>query len=447
MFRVFSLVLLTVLTYSDLFSQKGQVIDQVLAIVGREVIMESEVEAQAVQMRAQGYYTSGDIKCEVLEELLFSKLLMNQARLDSVTVSDAEVLSESERRLTAYINQIGSEEKLEEYYKKSLDEIRDDLSEVIMEQMTAQRMMQTVTADVVVTPSEIRTFFEGIPKDSLPIVNTQFALENIIVYPEVKEVEILRIKDRLREFKERVTNGESFATLAVLYSEDPGSAPKGGELGFVSRGDLVPEFSAVAFNLQPGEVSKVVKTDYGYHIIQLIEQKGERINCRHILLKPRVALDEKQKTQSKLDSLKTEINAGNLEFKQACWMFSEDDDTRLNGGVMVNPMTGNSKWEASQLDPKVASAIKNLTVGEVSNPFETEDDNGNKVYKIVRLKEKVDPHPANLEVDYQLIQNMATEKKKGDFMKEWMEDIVESTFIKIDDQYKNCAFENKAWVK
>jgi len=426
-------------------AQDKVVIDQIVAIVGRQVVLQSDIESQALQMRAQGYYTSGDLKCEVLEEMLYSKLLVNQAILDSVEVSDDEVRSEMERRLNYFINQIGSEAKLEEYYKKSISEIKEDFSDVIKEQLLAQRMQQKVTADLKVTPDEVRRFYKNIPKDSLPIVNTEFELEQISVNPKIKEAEILRVKNQLRNFKERINNGESFATLAVLYSQDPGSATKGGELGFVSRGDLVPEFSAVAFNLEPGEVSKIVKTDYGYHIIQLIDKKGERINCRHILLKPKISPDEKIKAKQRLDTIRQDIIDGKITFKEACWKYSDDKDTRLNGGVMVNPMTGNSRWEASQLEPKIAYAIKDLKVGEISKPFEAEDANGKTVYKIVLLKTKTEPHPANLTDDYQRIQDMALQKKKGEFMQEWVAKKIKNTYLKIDENFKRCKFDNPAW--
>ncbi len=443
--KILSIILLLNILIVDAKAQDKVIIDQVVAIVGSQIILQSDIENQVLQLRAQGYYSSGNIKCEVFEEMLNAKLLVNQAILDSVEVSDGEINSEMERRMNYFINQIGSEEKLEEYYKKSIPEIKEEFRGVIKEQLLSQRMQQQVTSDLKVTPQDVKSFFKSIPADSLPIINTEFEIEQIIVNPEIKEVEILRIKDKLREFKERILNGENFATLAVLYSEDPGSAAKGGELGFVGRGDLVPEFSAVAFNLEPGEVSKIVKTDYGYHIIQLIEQKGERINCRHILLKPRISPDEKMLAKKRLDTIRTAILKKEITFKQACWKYSEDEDTRLNGGVMVNPMTGNSRWEASQLEPKIAYAIKDLEVGGISKPFESEDLNKKVVYKIVLLKEKTEPHPANLKDDYQRIQDIALEKKKTEFMKTWVNKKVKTTYIRIEEDFKKCKFDNPVW--
>lgn len=445
--RFFLIIVLVVNIFQSTYAQDKVVIDQVVAIVGRQVVLQSDIETQVLQMRSQGYYSSGDIKCEVLEQMLYSKLLVNQAVIDSIEVSEVEIVSEMERRLNYFVSQIGSEEKLEEYYNKSIAEIKEDFREVIKEQLLSQRMQQQATATLKVTPQEVKSYYKSIPKDSLPIINTEFQLEQIIVKPEIKEIEILRIKDKLREFKDRINKGDNFATLAVLYSEDPGSAPKGGELGFVGRGDLVPEFSAVAFNLEPGEVSKIVKTDYGYHIIQLIDTRGERINCRHILLKPRIDPEEKQNSKQKLDTVRLAIVNEEITFKDACWKYSEDEDTRLNGGVMVNPNTGNSHWDAAHLEPKIAFAIKDLKVGEISEPFESQDMNGKTVYKIVLLKEKTDPHPANLKDDYKRVQDLALEKKKIEYMDEWVVEKMENTYLRIDEDFKNCSFSNSVWNK
>ncbi|MFA6404019.1 MAG: peptidylprolyl isomerase [Salinivirgaceae bacterium] len=448
MFQKFSIIsILFLLIFFGSQAQDKKIIDQIIATIGKQAILQSEIESQAMQMRAQGYYTSGDLECEVFEEILFSKLLVNQAILDSIEVNDSEVNIEMERRLNYFINQIGSEEKLEEYYKKSIADIKEEFRVVIKEQMLSQRMQQKITADLKVTPQEVKAFFKNIPQDSLPTINIEFELEQISVSPKIEEMEILRIKDKLREYKERITQGESFATLAVFYSEDPGSATRGGELGFVSRGDLVSEFSAVAFNLKEGEVSKIVKTEYGYHIIQLVEKKGERINCRHILLKPKISPEEKRKARQRLDSVRTQIVSKEITFKEGCWKFSEDEDTRLNGGIIINPQTGNSRWEAGQLEPKLANAIQDLQVGDISAPFETVDASGQTVYKIVLLKTKTEAHQANLKDDYQRIQDLALEKKKTEFVDDWVSKKVKSTYLRIDDDYKKCPFKNPIWNK
>lgn len=435
------------LTMPSMAQDNGAIIDKVVAIVGRQIVMLSDIETQKMQVKAQSYSLPEDIDCQIMEQGLYQKLLVNQAIVDTVEVSEAQVNAETDRRINYYVAQIGSEEKLEEYYKKKMPELREDLLEIVKEQLTAQNMEDEVTRNVTVTPQEVRDCFKALPLDSLPMINTEFEIEQLSISPKIEETEILRIKDRLREFKERIAKGESFSTLAVLYSEDPGSAMKGGELGFMSRNDLVPEFSAVAFNLVPDEVSKVVKTDYGYHIIQLIERRGERMNCRHILLKPQISATEKKNAMMRLDTIRQKIVNKEITFKEACWMFSDDEDTRLNGGVMLNPYTGTSLFEAEQLDPKVANAIRNLEVGEISKPFEAEDDQGNTVCKIVLLRSKTKPHKANLTQDYQRIQNLAIERKKGDVLEEWIANTIEATYIKIDDEFKKCKFHNKEWLK
>ena len=445
--KIIGLSAVLLLALPSMAQQEGVVIDKVVAIVGRQIVMLSDVETQKMQVKSQNFNIPDDIDCQILEQGLYQKLLVNQAIMDTVEVSEAQVSAETDRRINYYVSQIGSEEKLEEYYKKPMSSIREDLLEIIKEQLTAQNMEDEITRDVTVTPQEVRDCFKALPKDSLPMINTEFEIEQLVVSPKIEEKEILRIKDRLREFKDRVSNGESFATLAVLYSEDPGSAMKGGELGFMSRSDLVPEFSAVAFNLVPNEVSKVVKTDYGYHIIQLIERRGERMNCRHILLKPQVSTVEKRNAMLRLDTIRQKIVNKEITFKDACLMFSYDEETRMNGGVMLNPYTGTSLFEAEQLDPKVATAIRNLEVGEISKPFETEDDQGNIVCKIVLLRTKTKPHKANLTQDYQRIQNLAIERKKGEVLEEWLANTIDATYIKIDDDYKKCKFHNKEWIK
>lgn len=442
-----SFFILTIFFINLSNAQDKVVIDQVVAQVGKQIILMSDVENQILQLKNQRYYSQGDIKCEVVERMLFSKLLVNQALLDSIEVSDAEINPELERTINGYINQIGSEEKLEAFYKKPMADIKKDFRELLTDQFLGMRMQQQATADLKVTPQEVKSFFKNLPKDSVPMVNTEFEIEQIMVKPEIKESEILRVKDKLREYKDRINKGESMTTLAALYSEDPGSAIKGGDLGFFSRGDMVSEFSAVAFNLKEGETSKIVKTDYGYHIIQLVEKKGERINCRHILLKPKVSNQEKKAARLKLDTIRKEILNKNITFKEACWKYSEDENTRLNGGVMVNPYTENTKWEASQLEPKIAYAISKLEVGDISKPFEMIDEESSQtVIKIVLLKSKTEPHPANLKDDYQRIQDAALEKKRAEFMDDWVAKTIKNTYINIDESYQNCKFNNPAWT-
>ncbi|MBE9467338.1 MAG: peptidylprolyl isomerase [Bacteroidetes bacterium] len=431
---------------SNIFAQT-KVVDQIIGVVGKNIILESDIENQRLQLQSQGYYSSTDIKCEIFEDMLFQKLLLNQAVIDSIEVGEGEVKSELDRRVQYFISQIGSQKKLEEFYGKSLAEIKDEFAKVIKEQLTTQRMRQEITKDLKITPSEVRSFFKKLSKDSLPYIKSEVEIQQICDYPKIEDNEILRVKDQLHKFKERVNKEQNFATLAVLYSEDPGSAKKGGELGFVGRGDLVPEFAAVAFNLKEGEVSKIVKTDYGYHIIQLIEKRGERINVRHILLKPKVSSKKKLYAKHYLDSVRTLINIDSISFKNAVLKFSDDKETIFNSGIVVNPQTNASHFELDQLEAALAHAIKNLKVGQISEPFESVDSNGKLVFKIIKLKSKTNAHTANMKDDYQKIQDAALEEKKQDFIGDWIEKKQKITFVKVNDSYKNCNFQHKGWVK
>lgn len=440
--KFFGISLLLVLFQGlQLAAQEKKTIDQIIAVVGNHIIMESDIETQRLQMQAQGYYSQGDPKCEILEQMIFQKLLLHQAALDSIEVKDEDVDSELERKLNYFINQIGSEEKLEEYYHKSIPEIKSDFRDLIRDQMITQRMHGKITGEIKVTPTEVRTFFNDIPKDSIPLVPAEYEIQQIVKYPVIEESEILAVKEKLREMRERVVKGENFATLAILYSEDPGSAKNGGELGFVGRGDLVTEFAAVAFNLKPGEVSKIFKTDYGFHIVQMIERKGERINVRHILATPKVNPKKIAEARLSLDSIARRIKTDTLTFDLAAFHYSQDKDTRLNNGMLVNPYTGNSRFEASQIESGIAQAISTLKVGEISNPFESKDDLGHTVVKIVSLKTKTETHKANLKDDYQKIQEMALDFKKEDFLKKWVAKKRKGTYMKIDEAYK-CPEKN-----
>jgi peptidyl-prolyl cis-trans isomerase SurA len=428
-------------------AQDTLVIDKIVAVVGNNVILYSEIENQRLQYQSQGY-NSKNMRCEIFEDLLYQKLLINQAAIDSVEVSEKEVDSELSRRMAYFINQIGSEEKLEEFYNKSIIEIKEDLKKVIEDQLITQRMQSEITGEIKITPSEVRKFFKNLPKDSLPYINAEMELEQIVLYPEIEKSEIDIIKEKLEKYKERVSNGEtSFSTLAVLYSEDPGSSNNGGDLGYLGRGDLVEEFAAAAFNLDEGEISRIVKTDFGYHIIQMLEKKGEKIRCRHILLKPKVSPIKMIQAKNKLDSIKNLVLIDTLSFKQAVLKFSQDKNTRANGGLLYNPMTGSSKFEISEVDPATYYLVKDLEVGKISKPFEAVDDNAKQVYKIVKLKSKTKPHQANLKDDYQRIQEFALEKKQMDFVDEWVAKKIKTTYVKIDEDYEGCEFRFQGWNK
>ncbi len=426
---------------------EGVVVDKVVAVVGKNVILMSDVENQYIQMKGQGVQGE-NLKCTVFEELLFQKLLLDQAQKDSIEISEQEIEADLDTRLRFFVAQVGSEQKLEEFYGKSISEIKDEFREVIAKQLLSKHMQDQLTQSIKVTPTEIRKFFKDLPKDSLPKLNKQVVLEQIVKYPPVSEKEKLAIKEKLRSYRERVLKGEKFSTLAVLYSEDMASARKGGELGFMGRTDLVPEFAAVAFKLKsPGDMSRIVETDFGFHIIQLIEKRGELMNLRHILLKPKTSALDLVKAQNLMDSVRTLVARDSIAFEKAAEQFSEDKETNMNGGLMINPNTGVAMFEYDQLPPALAYAIRGVKQGGMTKTFKTQDKRGQEVYKIVRIKDIIPAHIANLKQDYQLIQNMALADKKQRYIKHWIQKKQKSTYIKLEDDYKSCHFKYSGWTK
>lgn len=421
--------------------EEGLIIDQIIAVVGGNAILQSDMEVQYEQFRLQEGISGDDkgVRCNILEQMVYHKLLLNQAELDSVEITDGQVESELDRRLRYYISMMGSKEKFEEFYQKTVVEFKEEFRPQIREQMMVENVQQTLTADVKITPSEVRAYYKDIPKDSLPFVNSEVKLQQIVKLPPVNPEEIERVKNRLQEIRYRVLNGENFATLAILYSEDPGSAKQGGELGLFGRGEMYPEFEAAAFTLDKDQVSEIVKTDAGYHILQLIERRGEYVNVRHILLRPKVSPLDLAKAKLELDSIAVLIDNGEYTFDEAVVKFSEDP-SKNNGGLLINPMSGTSLFEADQLDPKVFFVIDKLDVGDISAPVQFQTDEGKDAYRLLLLKARTDPHEVNLKQDYDKIQDWALEKKKQDELEKWVNEKVENTYIKVNDEYKNCAF-------
>lgn len=433
--------------FISLYSQ-NKVVDQVIAVVGKNIIIQSEIEDQYIQLLAQGYYSDNDIKCDILENLLFQKLLLDQAELDSIEITTREVEYAMDNRFRQLINQFGSEEKLEEMLGKSILEMKTDLKEEMKNHLLTQKMQGKITEDIKITPAEVRNYFKKIPEDSLPVIGVEYEIEQIVRHPVISADEKAVVKEKLNGFRERIINGEKFSTLAVLYSEDPGSARKGGELGFVSRNDLVSEFAAVAFNLKTtDEVSRIVETEFGFHIIQLIEKKGELVNVRHILLSPKVAPEEMVKAKSYLDSIASLIRIDTLTFARAAEKFSDDDNSKLNGGLMVNPYTMSSRFTEEDLDATTRYMLKNMREGDISKPYESKDIGGKTVYKIIRLRKIVPEHKVNLKDDYQKIQDIALEDKKQEAINEWIRKKQKICYIHIDDSYRNCRFQVDGWIK
>ena len=428
---------------------QDNVIDEVIWIVGEEAILRSEVEEERLRAQYEGQSIAGDPYCVIPEQLAVQKLFLHQAELDSIEVNESSVSSQVDMRMNYYISQIGSKEKMEEYFRKSSSEIREEMMTMVRNQMIIQQMQSKLTENISPTPAEVRRYYNALPQDSIPMVPAQVEVQILSIEPSVPLEETERIKSRLREFTERVHTGNAdFSMLARLYSEDVESANRGCELGFVGKGQLVSEFADVAFNLtDPKRVSRIVQTEYGYHIIQLVEKKGDRINCRHILLKPRISSDDKVRAIGKLDSIRTLVVDSGMTFEVAVAKFSEDKNTVMSGGLMTNANTGASKFEYQDLPPEIAKQIYTLKEGDVSQPFVMMDRTKNKeICAIVRLKTKRDVHKANLVDDFQVIREMYEQKLRVDLIDKWIRQKQNEIYVSIDPAWRGCDFQYPGWV-
>lgn len=440
--RIFALVAFITICVSAIYAQQPQVIDKIVAVVGKNIIMQSDIEEQYMQYRLQGGIkgSASSIRCEILEDQLFRKLMLNQAELDSIEVTDSQIDAELERYIRYYINQLGSQEKLEKYYDKPIKEIKAELRESLKEKQLMEEVQRKIVEGVNATPSDVRDFFYSIPKDSIPMVSAQYEIAQLVKKPPITLDEKLAVKDRLYGLRSRILKGERFSTMALLYSEDPGSAKKGGELGFQGRGELVPEFEAAAFALKDGEISEVVETEYGYHIIQLIERRGDYVNVRHILLTVKVSPEALQYAYNELDSIANLIRNDSITFDEAVTKFSDEDD-KMNGGYLVNPNTGSTMFAAEDLDQQVSVVVNRLQVGEVSNPVPMKTKNGKDAYRLLIIKKKTTPHKANLKDDYALIQQWTMQKLRQDAINKWIESKSTKAYIKISEEYQGCDFQ------
>ncbi len=439
-------ILIFALFFSSLIFAQQKMIDGVVAIVGEEIILASDVEAQYLQVLQNKQYLGGkSLRCDILENLMIQKILHHQAKaVDSLEISEEQVESSMDQRMSYFISQMGSKEKLEEYFNKSVEDIKDEFRDIIREQMLVQQERQSITKDVNVTPSEVRDFYRSIPVDSIPVLPTEYTLMQIVKKPPINLVELNKTRERLMKFRERIINGENFSTLARLYSEDPGSAKNGGELGFVQRGQLFPEFEAIAFNLKKGEISEIVKTKAGYHIIQLIERRGDLINVRHILLMPKPSDKDIVEAETTLDSIAKNIRGGNISFEEAAKKYSDTPDA-INGGLMVNALTQETKFTEEDLrnQPNLAYMVKKLDVGSVSKPLPMVTDENKQAFRIIMIKSKVEPHKANLKNDYNVVKEWALEEKKNKKVKEWIDHKRKDIYVKIFAPYEDCAFNQK----
>ncbi|MDR1865398.1 MAG: peptidylprolyl isomerase [Bacteroidales bacterium] len=427
---------------------QSYVIDQIIAVVGSKPVRQSDVEGRYLQMRIQGVPVVGDMKCSIFEEILTEKLLVNQAEVDSLVVSNSDLETEMTRRLSIFITQAGSEKEVERALNKSLYEIKDDLRKDLYEQMLAQEMQKNILSDIEVTPSEVRSFYNRMSRDSVPLINGQAEIAQIVVYPPYSDEVIGEVRQKLLDLRKRVINGENFRTLAVLYSEEPGAARTGGEIGFMSKGELDPEYAKAAWSLKNrGDVSRIVESKFGYHIIQLIEKRGDQVNTRHILMTPKPNPEAVEKATARLDSIAKLIKDEKMDWNTAALYFSQDENTRFNGGVMINPNDMGTLFEMDQLEKADYAVVKDMKPGEISAPFASVDGKHKHVYKIVKLKALSDPHRANLKDDYYYLQNITRNHKTNTVINRWVGEKIETSYIFIDNRFKRCPLNNNLWLK
>lgn len=460
---IFTAVVLSALTCAGSLAQTNgsavnndktpgpSVVDEVIWVVGDEAILKSDVEAMRLQAAQEGQTWQGNPDCVIPEQLAVQKLYLHQAAIDSIQVTEAEIAQGVEDQLNYWIQMVGSKEKLEEYKKESISQMRSELHDALRDRQLVQKMRAKLVENVTVTPAEVRRYFNTLPADSLPFVPTEVEVQILTQTPRIEAAEINRIKDELRDFTDRITKGESsFATLARLYSEDPGSARRGGELDYTGRGMLDPAFASVAFNLtDPKKVSKIVESEFGYHIIQLIDKRGDKIKVRHILLKPQVSQASIDAATARLDSIRTDIVDGKFTFDQGASVISDDKDTKNNRGLMFNVIdqSRTSKFRMQDLPTEVARVVDTMKVGEISAPFQMINQRGKTVCAIVKLKNRIDGHKATVTEDYQEMMNMLLAKRKEEKLKAWVADKIKHTYIWVDNDYRDCKFEYQGWVK
>ena len=445
--KLWTMLCVTLMTFMPLMAQDN-VIDQVLWVVGDEAILKSDVEQARLYYMMQGKAIEGDPYCVIPEQLAIQKLFLNQAVIDSIEVTEQEVINSVEEEINQRVAQIGSREKMEEYFNMSSTKMREELRETMRDRMVMERMQYKLFENIKVTPAEVRRGYTQLKEEEIPFVPTQVEVQIITQQPEIPLEEIERVKSELREYTERINNGEAqFSTLAVFYSQDPESARRGGELGFFGRGEMVPEFSAVAFNLtDPNKVSKIVETEFGFHIIQLIEKRGDRIKARHILRKPEVPIESINSSLERLDSISKDIRDGKFTFDEAV-VLSDDKNTRKNFGLMSNEMTLSPRFELQELPQEVAKAVYSMGIGDISEPFVMIDKKGKEVCAIVKLKNRIEGHKATPTEDFQIVKDVIIAKMKEEKLKEWIKEKQRTTYVRINGDQCDCEFQYPGWVK
>lgn len=428
----------------------ASIVDEVVWVVGDEPILKSDIEVTRLQGNEDGAW-GDEADCRIPEQIAVQKLFVHQAEIDSIEVTEAEVTQGVEQRINYWIQMVGSREKLEEMRRMSVTQMRQEMRDEYRTMMLVQKMQEKLVEDVKVSPAEVRNYFKDVPQDSLPLIPTMVEVQIITQAPKIEVEEVNRVKDELRSYSDRVTNGEtSFATLARLYSEDPGSARQGGELGYMGRGMLDPAFATVAFNLtDPKKVSKIVESEFGYHIIQLIDRRGDKINCRHILMKPKVSSESIEAGKLRLDSIANDMREGKFTFEAAATLLSDDKDTRSNNGLMVNATEGSrtSRFRMDDLPVEVAQKVEGMQVGEISNAFQMTNSKGKPVCAVVKLKSRTDAHRATIMGDFQAMQDIVLAKRREKIIHDWVVKKIKEIYVRMNPRYTGCDFEYEGWIK
>ena len=432
------------------------IVDEVIWVVGDEAILKSDVENLRMQAAMEGIKWSGDPDCTIPEQIAVQKLFVHQADIDSIEVTDADVAQDVEQQINYWLEMVdGSRERLEEYKHQTITQMRNEMRDEFKDRQKVQKIKQKLVEDISVTPADVRRYFSSLPSDSLPYVPTEVEVQIICQTPRIESEEINRVKEELREYTERVNKGEStFQTLARLYSEDPESARRGGELGLIGRATLDPAFATVAFNLtDPKKISKIVESEFGFHIIQLIEKRGEKVNVRHILKKPIVSDEAIEKALTRLDSIAVDIREGKFTFEDGATLLSDDKDTRSNKGLMSNTqmqsgrLTSTSRFQMQDLPPEVAKVVDTMKVGQISNPFKMINQRGKTVCVIAKLKNRIDGHRANIGEDFQVLKDVVLNKRQEERIHQWVVDKIKGVYTRLNENYRDCKFEYEGWVK
>lgn len=448
MLKKITLLFVVCLFSIGVFSQ-NYIVDQVVWIVGDEAILQSEIETEILRLKYEKQKTPESPECVIAEQLALQKLFLAQAKIDSITISEATINQQVESRIAYFTEQLGSKEKVEAYFKKPLSKMREELKAMLQDQLMVQEMQQKITKDIKITPSEVTAFYENIPKDSLPIIPEQVEIQLITLSPTISVAEVERVKSKLREFRERIESGDiQFSTLAILYSEDRVSALQGGEIGFRSRSMLVPEYANTAFSLtDPQKVSRIVETEYGFHIIQLIAKQDDQVNSRHILMRPKISLEDKNLASQRLDSIAQAIRTGSINFEKGVEIYSDKSSTKNSNGLLINTKDGSTRFQYDELPQEIINQVSFLNIGEISKPFSFTNENGKEIVAIVKIHDKIKAHKASISDDYQTLKMVYTNVKNTQAIQQWIESKIATTYNQLTPAYRTCNFSYPHWLK